>query len=207
MGAVLADGPITGSRHLSDLNLTPLHLNWTLPPGNVPTLQKEIAVASDKKVAARKKGNPMSTFLLVAALIGAGGMGRFLWKYQARLDQPAPAPAAAAVAAEPRPDQAAPAARPPVAQVTELLPATPSPAPKAVKPAKPVRGNIQIVGKNGTASSVAPPTREDLTAGGVADRVTPAYNPAPGAKIYKPDDPNASQPRSAAPRHGPLSWD
>ena len=37
----------------------------------------------------------MSSFLVVAALIAAGGVGRFLWKYQASLDQETLAPVAA----------------------------------------------------------------------------------------------------------------
>ena len=151
-------------------------------------------MASDKQVAVRKKGNVMSSFLVVAALIAAGGVGRFLWKYQASLDQESPAPVAAATAVAPEP---APVPQP-VAQVTELLPVSP-PAPKP-KPVKPVRGDITIVGKNVTASSVAPPTREDLAA--VRDGNGSTYDtwraPSPGPKVYTPEDPNDRLPR---PRH------
>lgn len=150
-------------------------------------------MASDKQVAARKKGNVMSSFLVVAAVIAAGGVGRFLWKYQASLDQETPAPVVAA-APEVAPE---PAAIPqPVSQVTELLPVTPPPAPKP-KPAKAVRGDITIVGKNGTTSSVAPPTREDLAA--VREGNSSTYDtwraPSPGPKVYTPEDPNDRLPR------------
>lgn len=182
-------------------------------------------MASDKKVAAGKQGNAMSSFLVVAALIAAGGVGRVLWKFQARLDQETPAPvAAAAPAAAAAPIAAAlpadaapqPPAPPdkPLTQITELLPATPPPAapPPPPKVIKPVRGDIMIVGKNGTTSSVAPPTREDLAAINRDDSSTPpssSYNtwrdPAPGPRVYKPKDPNDKLPkplpRSGEPRY------
>ena len=158
-------------------------------------------MSSDKKKVAKKRGNVMSSVLVVAAVAAAGGGGYFLWNYQAHLDQTAPAPVATVVEAPPEPAER----KQPEAWVTELLPvSTPPAAPKVVKP---IRGDIKIVGRNGTTASVAPPTAEDLAA---ASRNGNTYNGPPvvyntGPQVYKPEDPNRYQPpptyRSGRPRY------
>ena len=161
-------------------------------------------MSSDKKkVAKKKRGNVMSSVLVVAAVAAAGGTGYFLWNYQARLDKETPAPVAAAVG-EPLPDPVEP--KQPEAWVTELLPTTSHPAP-APKSSKPVRGDIKIVGRNGTTASVAPPTAEDVAAN---SRDSSSYNyprvyTSPGPTVYTPRDPNRDLPpapyRSGRPRY------
>jgi hypothetical protein len=160
-------------------------------------------VASDKQVAVRKKGNVMSSFLVVAALIAAGGVGRFLWQYQARLDHESPAPTpVAAAAADALPDSAATTSTP--TQFTQVRPAAAAPAPEpnaapipiyAGKPShrRSVHGDIKIVGKTRTVEAVAPATAEDIAGpdayAGNPSRIT---NDAP--RIYSPRDPNRDAP-------------
>lgn len=162
-------------------------------------------MSSDKKKVAKKRGNVMSTVLVLAAVAAAGGVGKFLWNYQARLDTEAPAPVAAA--AEPFPDPVE--GKQPEAWVTELLPTTPHPA-AAPKVTKPVRGDIKIVGKNGTTAGVAPPTAEDLAAAarnGNSNYGGPPAVYSTGPQIYQPDDPNRYQPRPAYRSGRPRYYD
>lgn len=176
-------------------------------------------MASDKKSVKKQKGKALSSFLVIAALVAVGGTGRFLWNYQSRLDAGGPASANAALPPVPEPEgaadpnssnllrainelQAAKVANAPrpTAEPTEPMPAVPIVS-------KPVRGGIQIVGKNGVASGVAPPTREDLA---TLDQNSRYYSPPPrdtndGPRIYVPDDPNRYLPqgpwRSGRPRY------
>ena len=172
--------------------------------------------SSDKKVVGKRKGgNAMSSVLVAAAIAAAGGIGHFLWKYQARLDEQAPAPVPAAAPAEPIAHFDAPAATAaPLTQLAELLPATPPPPPPAPKPVKAVRGDITITGKNGTTSAVAPPTAEDLAS---IYRTTPAYtnsnthttwrDPNAGPRVYVPDDPNRHLPKAPIRSGDPRYYD
>ena len=177
--------------------------------------------SSDKQsVVKRPKGNPLSTFLVVAAVAAAGGVGHFLWKFQARLNDGAAAGTTAAVAARsmPEPEAQLDPDNKVVRALNELQAPRVQNAPRPaaadglalgapipiVSGGKSVRGGISIVGKNGAVSGVAPATPADLR--GRDDYYAPSSgSPGDGPKIYTSRDPNLDLPlpshRSGRPRY------
>lgn len=177
---------------------------------------------SDKKSIVRKpKGNALSTFLVVAAVAAVGGTGRFLWNYQARLNDGSSAGVSTAVAAQalPEPEAQLDPDNKVMRALNELQAPRVQNAPRPVADnasagapipivsgGKSVRGGISIVGKNGAVSGVAPATVDDHRR---RDEYSgPSYaspSPGDGPRIYTSRDPNLDLPppsyRSGRPRY------
>ena len=161
-------------------------------------------MASDKQVASARKGNAISSFLLVAALVAAGGVGRFLWKYQARLDHDTPASVAVApaTATVPLPEPAAKSPPPLHAARVRPLVAAPAPAPNAVP--IPIYAGSRTHHRDAVAPAAAQDfAARDVYAGGPSHtpsedpKLYTSYDPtrgssSGGSKVYTSRDPNAS---------------
>jgi hypothetical protein len=162
------------------------------------------------KPKSKKKANPLSTFMVLSAVAAAGATGHFLWKYQARLEQPAAAPVATTVQPSlPEPDVAVDPNSKVLRAIQELQQARVAPAPRpepleSTKPqqaimgatGKSVRGGITIMGKNGVTAGVAPASAADRAGAGNYSSAYPAARPDPnaGPKVYTSRDPNLDNP-------------